>query len=64
MVLGRHLPQSVSKSLRTAASQLATDFIFGYVCAAGLGVSFALGGGSVFTVSVATVLGFTFSKAL
>ena len=64
MVRGRHLPQSVSKSRRMASSQLTADFIFGYVCAGVFDVAFTLMGGSVFTVSVATVLGFTFSKAL
>jgi hypothetical protein len=64
MVLGRHLPQLVSKRLRTASLQLVAEAIFGYVSPDFLGVAFVLAGGSVFTVIVATVFGFAISKAL
>src|SRR4030065_1820530 len=61
-VLGRHLPQSVSKILKIASSQLVGAAIFGNACAGSSEAVF--GCASVFTVNVAIVLGFMVSNAL
>src|SRR4030067_2937413 len=53
-VLGRHLPQSVSKILKTASSQLAGAIIFGNACEGSSEDDF--GCASVFLLNVPIVL--------